>query len=233
LTTVLQFSGGKDSLACLYLNRHRWPDITVLWCSPAEPLPEIEAYMRRVATMVPRFIVLRSAQSIPEFGYPADVVPAASTQLGNLVGGATRYKFQSRYDCCGRSLWAPLHAATIALGATTIIRGQKDADRLKGPLRDGEVSDGIRYEYPLAGWTDAEVYAYLRSVDAELPPTYESMATSFDCWNCTAYLEENPTKLAYLRAKHPEKAEHVFAVLQDLRAAIRAAASPLEAVIGE
>jgi len=39
METVLQFSGGKDSLACLYLLKPRWHEIMVLWLSTPAVLP--------------------------------------------------------------------------------------------------------------------------------------------------------------------------------------------------
>jgi len=42
------------------------------------------------------------------------------------------------------------------------------------------------------------------------------MNTGLDCWNCTAYLDENAGRMEYMRAFHPQKAETVSAILREL-----------------
>jgi len=37
VTEVLQLSGGKDSLACLYLLKPKWDDLIVAWVNTGAP----------------------------------------------------------------------------------------------------------------------------------------------------------------------------------------------------
>ena len=231
MTTVLQFSGGKDSLACLHLLRPRWDEITVLWCNTGAAFPETVELMREVRSMVPHFVEVAGKQTIPELGYPADVVPTLHTSVGALATGSSATKFQSRFSCCSAALWQPMMLASTLLGATTIIRGQKNSDPLRAPVSHGQVVDGIRYEFPLQGWTDDDVYAFLSEKSISLPRNYTTMGTSLDCWNCTAYLSENKTKLAYLRKFHPEKARVITNVLRDMDAAVRTESAPLKEIV--
>lgn len=214
MRTVLQFSGGKDSLACLYLLRPRWDEITVAWVNTGAAFPETIEQMQEIQKLVPHFLEIRSNQSIANAGFPADVVPLD-------VG------FQSRYACCAHALWFPMMRAMNEMGATEIIRGQKKADSIKGPIRDGAVIDGVTYRFPLEDWTDADVYAYLKEVHAKLPPNYTEMHTSLDCWNCTAYLSENREKLGYMKRIHPEKFEIVNQRIRALRTAIHQQSAPI------
>jgi 3'-phosphoadenosine 5'-phosphosulfate sulfotransferase (PAPS reductase)/FAD synthetase len=222
VTTVLQFSGGKDSLACLYLLKGRWQEITVAWTNTGAAFPETIEYMASVKALVPHFLEITGRQNIPKEGHPADLLPTVRTSLGQAIAAKPAPRFQSRWSCCAAAIWGPMHEAMKAIGATTIIRGQKRADNLKAPIESGFTHDGIRIEFPLANWTDEDVYAFLEREGVELPPNYRAgMRTGLDCWNCTAYLAENAGKLAYMREHYPREFLQVRAVLEDLRAATR------------
>lgn len=216
MKTVLQFSGGKDSLACLYLLEPRWNDITVAWCNSGAAFPEVIEQMQRIKSLVPNFVEIQGQQSIAIHGYPADVLPIASTWYGHQFEGRRGFVFQSRYDCCAAALWTPTLAAMHRMEVTHIIRGEKQADLKRSGLADGAVVGGIAYEFPLSDWTDADVLAYLHEKGIELPANYRHMTTGLDCWNCTAYLDQNAGRLDYMRARHPEKAQIVTAVLKQL-----------------
>lgn len=218
MCTVLQLSGGKDSLACLYLLRPRWAGITVAWVNTGMAFPETLEQMQHIRALVPHFLEIHSTQNIRSHGYPADVVPLD-------VG------FQSRYGCCAHALWQPMHEAMKAMGAKVVIRGQKCADHLKGPLKSGTVIEGIEYQFPLEDWTDAEVYAYLKEIGVKLPANYALMSTGLDCWNCTAYLDAERGRLKYLRQFHPDKYAIVAGKLAELVRAIDTQSEPLRRIL--
>jgi phosphoadenosine phosphosulfate reductase len=231
VTTVLQFSGGKDSLACLYKLKPQWDSIVVAWCNTGAAFPETVEFMSRIRQMVPHFFEIRGHQSIATEGYPADVVPTIRTAVGSVVTESSARRFQSRFSCCSSALWVPLHAAMKTLGATTIIRGQKDSDYLRSPVRHGEVVDGTRYEFPIRDWNDDDVRKFLAAEGVELPRSYGYINSSLDCWNCTAYLAENQGKPAYLQRFHPEKYKLVADVLRDLNRAINTETAPLKEIV--
>lgn len=219
MKTCLQFSGGKDSLACLYMLEPKWSELIVAWVNTGFAFPETLAQMERVSALVPDFRVIHTEQSIGFRGFPVDLIPAASTPVGVLLQpGSTPY--QSRYDCCAYALWKPMADAMKAWGVEQVIRGQKKADRRRAPLQDGAKVDGIEYCFPLADWTDAEVMAYLVERGAPIPANYLTMRTGLDCWNCTAYLDEQGGKAEYMRDNHPEKHAFVQAQLERYRETI-------------
>jgi 3'-phosphoadenosine 5'-phosphosulfate sulfotransferase (PAPS reductase)/FAD synthetase len=225
MNTVLQFSGGKDSLACLYLFEQQWDEILVVWLNTGAVLPEGIAFMERIRERVPHFLEIKSQQTISERGWPADLVPTRETSLGQLATGKwpkeAPYLFQSRFDCCAATLWHPLHQAMKQVSAKVVIRGQKRSDAMRSPLIDGQKVDGIEYQFPLEHWSDAEVERFLRERD--LAPICGEFIpnSSLDCWNCTAYLDESGPKLEYLKAHHPKKHAQVMEVLGHLSKAIR------------
>ncbi len=201
IKSALQFSGGKDSLACLYLLRERWDDLYVVWLNTGAAYLEMEAYMARWKEKLPHFVELRSNQpaQIAREGWPADVVPVNNTAFAQSFLRNEGPLIQSYLSCCAQNIWYPMHDGTIALGVSEIIRGQRRDDKRKAPLTNGQVVNGVTYTLPIEDWSEADVFAYLKSVDADMPPGYaQGERTGRDCWDCTAYLDENSQRIANL-----------------------------------
>lgn len=202
---ALQFSGGKDSLACLFKLRDYWDQLTVYWLNTGKPFPETRYTMDRVRALVPNFVEITSNQpeSIKMWGIPSDIVPSNATQSGLMAASnPDGTLIQDRYTCCYRVLMLPLHQRMQQDGMTAIIRGQKNADGQKAPIRNGHIEDGIEYCFPIEGWTDAQVMDYLQHQEIPLPAYYGTMASAPDCMDCSAWWEEG--RAAYLKQHHPE-----------------------------
>ena len=198
---ALQFSGGRDSIACLYLLRPFWDRLTVYWCDTGAAYPETVALMAQIREMVPNFAVIQGAQPavIAEFGIPSDLVPVSATPIGRFVGGDAP-AIQDRYSCCIRSMMHPTMERMIADGITLVIRGQKSKDRLKSQVRSGDVHDGIEYLFPIEDWDARQVMTFLSDEGAPIPRFYEVLSSMPDCMNCSAWWEEGAAK--YLRRYH-------------------------------
>lgn len=230
---VLQFSGGKDSLACLALMRPYWDAITVLWINSGDAFPETVAQMAAIRAMVPHFEAVQANQpaQIERDGYPSDIVSVWDTPLGRSAYRDRPFKTQSALACCNVNLWQPGMAAVKALGATLVIRGQRHSEARRSGLTSGDVVDGIEYLLPIETWDDAAVHAYLAAQGIALPEHYDYVDSSLDCQHCTAYLDDNAGKFAYLAARHPSlHAEVRGRVIYLLRAA-RAEAAHLRAIV--
>lgn len=228
---VLQFSGGKDSLACLELLRPKWDQLTVVWVNRGAAFPETKEQMEQVRQQVPHFREIASRQTIRQDGFPADVVPVSRSSFGQLMAPSTAPRFQSRYTCCANALWFPMAQAMRELGATVVLRGQKAIDSPRAPYQPGEIVEGIRYEFPLWDWSDLQVYEYLEEHDIPLPANYRHMKIGLDCWNCTAYLTESAGNLHYLREHHPDKHAFVMSRLKELQQALDQETQPLRAIL--
>ncbi|WP_034473824.1 phosphoadenosine phosphosulfate reductase family protein [Caballeronia zhejiangensis] len=200
----LQFSGGKDSLAMLYLLEKHWPDLTVYWVNAGDPFPETLEVVERVRAMVPHFVEIDGGQreSIVQFGIPTDLLPVSSTPIGlHATGRGTL--MQDRYSCCVRSIMLPLANRMSQDGITLIVRGQKNVDTHKGPLRSGDTDGGIQYLFPLENWTTEQVFEFLEDRGVELPLFYSTMKGAPDCMTCSAWWEEG--RAQYLSTHHPEQ----------------------------
>ena len=204
-TAVLQISGGIDSLACLYLLRHRWNDVTVMWCNTGAAFPETVDQMAAIRALVPHFVEVRSDQpaNIAQYGYPSDVLTAWDMPAGRIGDDSRNRKMQSPMTCCAANLWLPAMQACNDMGATLIIRGQRNEETKKSPVHSGDVVDGVEFWFPIEAWTREEVRTYLASEGVTIPAHYDYVDSSLDCMTCTAYMSENVGKFEYMRLRHP------------------------------
>lgn len=231
MVEVLQFGGGKDSLACLYLLRDKWPRLIVAWMNTGAAFPETLAQMEKIRTLVPNFVEIKAdvLADIQQEGWPSDVVPVRNTPWGKATTGEAGITMRSWWNCCTRNFWVPMHAKMLELGATRVYRGQRNDEDYKSPVRSGDKSDGIEYVFPIEGWSERKVAMYLSANDVEVPEHYGQTKKSLDCWCCTAYLDAKLDQLGYLREHHPQKAATVIGKLQQMHNAVTSAAEPVRA----
>jgi 3'-phosphoadenosine 5'-phosphosulfate sulfotransferase (PAPS reductase)/FAD synthetase len=219
---VLQFSGGKDSLACLYLCREFWDHITVLWVNAGDAFPETLAQMEQIKALVPNFLEVQSDQPahIAAFGWPVDIIPVSNTLWARQYERTDRQIMQGFPLCCGENIWKPMQKAVSDLGATLIIRGVKRSDARRGPELPDGIIGGVEFLLPIFEWSDADVFAYLKEAGVTLPANYSYVSTSLDCRHCTAYLAENAGKMRFIKDRHPELSDEIRSRLEIIAGAV-------------
>lgn len=200
-----QFSGGRDSLAALYFLRPYWERMTVYHTDAGEQFPETKALVDRVAAEIPRFVripgLLHETRRLR--GFPSDIVPTDNTPVGLMVSGAA-VKIIDRYECCFHSVMYPMHQKMLEDGITLIVRGQRDSDYVRPPMRSGEQDGGVEVLYPIQAWNDEQVLAYLDRIGVKPAPFYaEGLRTTPECMTCTAWWDDR--RAAYLKRHHPDK----------------------------
>lgn len=205
---ALQLSGGKDSLACLYLMRPYLDRITVYWLNTGRTFPETEQTIKAVREFIPHFVEIKSdVDSVHrQSGIPSDIVPASATPFGRLVGHNVPL-IQDRYSCCFVTIMRPMHERMIADGITLIVRGQRNSDEVKSPVRSGTIDGGIEYLFPVEDWTAKRVLTYLDGEKAPIPRFYEMLDEAPDCMTCSAWWEKGAAK--YLKRYHHAAYEDV------------------------
>lgn len=200
---ALCFSGGKDSLACVYLLRPWMDRITIYHLDTGELLPEVYEIIDHVRGFWPRFVRIHG--DIEAFrkahGLATDLLPYSSHFIGR-AHGQEKVPLVSRYDCCWANVMWPIMKRIMDDGNTLIIRGTKLADEPKLPADTGSKTHGVELYLPIRGWSHEQVFEYLRSVDAPICRIYDHVVSSPDCVKCTAWWTEE--RAAYLRRYHPE-----------------------------
>lgn len=228
---AFQFSGGKDSMACLYLLRPYLDGLTVYWVNAGDEFPETLSIMEKCREFIPNFVEIKSDSRAwrHENGTPSDLVPTFSSPLGRLLGFGN-LKVSDRFGCCFQNLMRPMYERMKEDGITCVIRGQKKVDMPTIPIKSGGTMDGFEFFYPIENWSHDEVFEYLRSVGAPIHPCYEFGIYGANCSTCTAWWDES--QHAFRRAKHPEIHAKVIPIMNALRAAIHTHTSDLEAISG-
>lgn len=227
---ALHFSGGKDSLATLHLVRKWWDRITVMWLNTGAALPETIDQMNAVRSMVPHFAEVKSDQpsQVALMGYPSDIVPTRNSAVGQMAQPNDGVLLQHYWECCSANIWLPMKIATERMGATLIIRGQRDNEARRAPIKSGHKDGAITILFPIHEWSSDQVFAFLRERHVEIPKHYQYVNTSLDCSTCTAFLDENAGKMRYLRDKHPIVWGEVRSRLIRIATASRAEVSNIE-----
>lgn len=210
---VLKFSGGKDSLACLYLLRPWWSRVTVLWANSGDPYPETVEQMKHIRELVPNFVEVSGPGCVRWHGreqtYPTDMVPWTASAVGRLCSpGSPRFVLHSTIDCCWVNVWAPMQKKIRELGADLVIRGERESEAYRPPITNGMIDpdNGGTQLIPIRRWSKGDVFSYLRAEGVEVPRQYAYGMGSLDCLHCTGHLGEAGGKLRYLRDFHVDVA---------------------------
>lgn len=218
---ALHFSGGKDSLACLYLLRDDLYRITVYWVNAGDGCPETLDVIAQVRPFIPHFVEIRTDVRAwrDANGIPSDLVPANGHAIA-LMYGMGAQKICGRFDCCAANLMMPMHERMLQDGVDVVIRGTKMADTGQVPV---EGATGF-YDVllPLREWTHADVFDYLRQVGAPVNPIYEHFKdlSAPECFDCTAWWGDG--KAEYLKARHPKAFGEYRVKLQAIAKAVSA-----------
>lgn len=201
---ALQFSGGKDSLACLYLLKDQLDNITVYHLDTGDMCPETQEVVEQVSQWVPNFVSVRSDVNSwrKENGFPSDLVPARAHILG-VSYGMNPFQLSNRFDCCWNNLMKPMHDLMVDDGVDAVIRGTKLCDTGKVPA-EGNVGP-YTVILPIKDWTHERVFAYLKEVGAPENALYRFFKniSAPECFNCTAWWDDG--KARYLKELHPEQ----------------------------
>jgi 3'-phosphoadenosine 5'-phosphosulfate sulfotransferase (PAPS reductase)/FAD synthetase len=205
LTTGLAFSGGKDSWACLWLNKDRLDKIQVIWVDTGKNYPEVEETVKKAAALCPNFvrIVVDRAGQNEHKGIPADIVPIAYTKEGHETSGKKDVLIQSYLNCCHENIALRLIQYCKKVGITELINGQRNSEKHKSTSTNGSWIFGIKRIQPIEDWDEYKVLSFV-SKHMELPEHFKFIHSSMDCYDCTAYRQETKDIAEYRKINFPE-----------------------------
>lgn len=201
----LAFSGGRDSWACLWLNKDRLSEITILWVNTGKNYPELLATIDKAKALCQNFVEIvvdRDAQNAAQ-GLPVDVLPMDWTVIGQLMTSRKSVTLQAYTACCYENIARPLMTRAHQLGITHLIRGQRNAEGHRGLARDGTSLGGIQFVQPIENWTKDRVTAFVAQ-HMELPEHFQFEHSSMDCYDCTAFVKDSRDRVEYMKAVHPK-----------------------------
>lgn len=202
---ALAFSGGKDSWACLWLNKDRLADILVIWIDTGKNYPELLETIEKAKAMCPNFVTVKvdRAGQNAYHGIPSDIIPINWTRHGQEVTGIKPIMIQSYLNCCYENIGANIQRYCKEHGVTELIRGQRLDEGHKSSARDGMIIDGITYRQPIENWSAQQVLEFVGQ-HMPLPAHFGFNHSSMDCYDCTAYVKESKDRVQYMHDRHPE-----------------------------
>lgn len=215
-----QFSGGRDSLAALYLMEPYWKAMTVYHLDNGDQYPELKAVVDLARRDVDIVTVHSDAmQSRMDFGLPSDLTPADNTGMGRALTGRG-LAVQGRFECCSRVIMQPLHDRMLADGVSLIVRGVRASDFAKPhQFMSGYVGEGIELLYPIEDWTDDQVGRFLEARGLPIARFYsEGVSETPECMGCTAWWDTG--HLQYLAKFYPARFENTRRSILLIRAEV-------------
>lgn len=124
------------------------------------------------------------------YGYAVRVVqpdPAAVAEYASRFGRDAFYgSLELRRRCCEIRKTEPLARALAGKRAwVTGLRRAQSPGRARVPIEEWDALNGLAKFNPLAYWSDAELWQYLRANDVPVNPLYEQGYRSIGCAPCT------------------------------------------------
>jgi phosphoadenosine phosphosulfate reductase len=226
---MLSFSGGKDSLAALYMVRDWLDCITVVHADTGAAYPHMKAFIESTCRKLGAKLVLVGAQQrvldyTEQYGLPTDILPIwRASEYDKLHRERPDEMLQSCLTCCDAMIWTPIQEHIRDAGYTLVIRGAKEVDAQRG-VAPGFVENGVTYESPIWDWTDEDVFEYLKSEGAELPAQYAwGDLDSLDCWCCTGHAGRYlGARIKYTKIEYPELYQELASRVDRMRTTVRA-----------
>jgi phosphoadenosine phosphosulfate reductase len=205
MKTALAFSGGKDSWACLWLNKDRLDDIIVVWVDTGKNYPEMLETIEKAKAICPNFVTVftdRAGQNVAH-GIPSDVVPINWTTGGQIIEGEKSILIQSYLQCCFENISKPIFDFCHANGVTHLIHGQRNEEGHKSPARNGDIVAGITRIHPIEDWSRQQVVDFV-ALHMPLPEHFKFNHSSMDCYDCTAFSAQSKDRVSFTKAMHPD-----------------------------
>lgn len=230
------FSGGKDSMAVLFLMEDmNHTNLEIIFIDTGknfkELLDTVEWTKQRFKQY--KFTTINSNRDRQwvEHGLPTDIMNMDYSQHGNMFMG-TINKFQTKFHCCYKNIMEPAWGYVKFIGSNLLIRGEKYSDKLKSVVSSGEIVEGVTLYNPIEGWNDEQVRQYLHEkMDNDYPKHMDFYHSSLDCRDCTAYLKDTSDRVKLLKGNYPEDYELFLDNVNNIKQAVLEQLEPINNVL--
>lgn len=198
---ILALSGGKDSMACLFLCRDQLD--CAIYVDTGKAYPETAAVIEHAKTLIDVITVQTDREEQNAIsGIPSDIVPIDWTPAGQAVTGKKPVTVQNYLACCFENISLPLFLKAKEMGATELFYGQRLDDTYKSAARHGDIVDGVFRVHPIEHWTSERVLTYLET-KMKVPAHFRIKHSSLDCYDCTAYRKDSRDRIEFTKDRYP------------------------------
>lgn len=222
----VSFSGGKDSTALLHLVRSVRPDVPAVFIDTGLEFPEIRDFVKRTPCVEWIRPAITFRQVLGKYGLPlpskeiAEAVYEYRRTHSEKLRALRLKKLSGKWSflinapflisdkCCDVMKKAPSKKYERRTGRAPILGTMAVESRLRASAytRQGcTVFDGPRpHSSPLAFWTDADVWAYIKQNNLDYAPIYDLGFTRTGCAFCLfGVFGKNSDQFARMKTTHP------------------------------
>lgn len=197
---AVSFSGGKDSVVCLFLARQLMPKIDVIYLNTTVGFPETEMYVRKLAQEWN--LSLFEVKPIRDF----------FELCGNLGPPSKFMKW-----CCKTQKFAPMNQLIETRYGQDVfvvsgLRREESRSRrfFKRIQRNGKIPKQTLV-FPILEWNTLMVWLYISWKDIPINPAYNHGFSRMGCWVCP---EKSLKKLKLIEKAHPTLVTKFHAMLR-------------------
>lgn len=230
------FSGGKDSTVLLHLVRSLYPDVPAVFNNTGCEFPEILKFVRQTENVVYLRPKLNIKQVLDKYGYPviskevsdaiyeirhgsernrnARLYGEFSKKTGKIFSKMSEVHrrlieapFKISDKCCDVMKKRPAKKYERETGRMPFlgIMVEESRQRLTAYMKGGCNGSG-RGSIPLAFWTEADIWEYLRLFEVPYSPIYDLGYTRTGCFPCIFGIQHEGFENRYRKMEltHPK-----------------------------
>lgn len=227
---AVAWSGGKDSTVLVHMVRQHEPDVLIVWNNTGVEFPETYKFVVKMKQEWNLNLVVAKPRTgvtfwwcVEQFGWPLlgkevkhSAVSAKHPTLSQRKRKAAAVARISAY-CCDYLKERPMGRVTRENDVKVQIVGcmvSESRQRLFVWFRLGDFyqrkKDKMWVAWPLAGWTDDDIWAYHELKSLPYCELYDKGHKRNGCWPCGMDIGFDDNHLRRLRETHPKLWRHLI-----------------------
>lgn len=228
---AIAWSGGKDSTVLLHMVRQHAPDILVVWNNTGVEFPETYKFVMQMKEEWNLNLIVAKPKvtfwwCVDRFGWPLLGKEMRSSSAHRRAGFHPTLSKRKRKAsmvanissyCCDYLKEKPMRQVCRAEGVEVSIVGclvKESRQRQLVWLQLGDFyqrkKDKMWIAWPLAAWSDSEIWDYHRENDLPYCELYNMGHKRNGCWPCGMDIGFDGNHLSRLRVSHPKLWRHII-----------------------